>query len=391
MRVLVIAAATYADVHTRKLFQHAADQGAEILLAMPARLRHPFAPGHVEDTPWPTPGVRLARLATWCSHENGTHVLMRGVSRLIKDFRPDIIHCVLEPWSLTCLQVLGSPSRARRRTKFGVQPCETKPEQGGAISRIIRGFLARRVLRRCDFFVGWSTAVVKAALRYGLDGRTVAVAPAVGVDTDLFRPAATGEKRTIRGELGFNEPDDFLVGYVGRFVEEKGLLDLLAAMDRAALAEPRLHLILLGAGPLETTLRAAAAARPWMRLMGPRNQEQLSRFLRALDLFVLSSRTTDRWEEQFGLVLVEAMASGVPVIGTACGAIPEVLLDTGWIVTEGDISALSACIVGAVGNPDDLESRSLVARRRAESSFSARVVSRRLMEIWATACAGAKP
>ncbi len=391
MRVLVLAVATYADVHTRKLFQDAADQGAEVLLAMPERLRHPFAPVHVEETPWPTPGVRLERLATWCSHENGTHVLMRGVSRLIKDFRPDIIHCVLEPWSLTCLQVLGSPSRARRRAKFGVQPGETKLEQGGAISRTIRGFLARRVLRRCDYFVGWSTPVVRAALRYGLDGRPVAVTPAVGVDTELFRPAAIGEKRAIRKELGFNEPNGFLVGYVGRFVEEKGLLDLLAAVDRAVLAEPRLSLVLLGAGPLETTLRAAAAARPWMRLMGPRSQEELSRFLRALDLFVLASRTTDRWEEQFGLVLVEAMASGVPVIGTACGAIPEVLLDAGWIVAEGDVSALADCVVGAVRNPEDLGARSLIARRRAESSFSAHAVSRGLMEIWATACAGAKP
>ena len=390
MRVLVLAAATYADVHTRKLFQHAAAQGAEVLLAMPARLRHPFAPRRVEETPWPTPGVRLARLETWRSHENGTHVLMRGVSRLIRDFRPDVIHCVLEPWSITCLQVLGSPSRARRRARFGVQPGETKIEQGSAITRAIRGFLARKVLRRCDYFVGWSMPVVRAAMRYGLNGRAVAVAPAVGVDTDLFRPAAMDEKRALRVEMEIDDPERYLVGYVGRFVEEKGLLDLLAAMDRAVLVESRLSLILLGAGPLEGSLRVAAATRPWMRLMAPRSQEDLSRFLRALDLFVLASRTTDRWEEQFGLVLVEAMASGLPIIGTTCGSIPEVIEDAGWIVAEGDVAALADRIVAAVRDSGGLRTRSLAARRRAESTFSAQAVSRGLMEIWATACSGAR-
>ncbi len=105
MKILVLAAATYADPHTRKLFDHIAARGHEVILAMPRRIKHPFAPAEVPDTPWPTPGVRLVKLDTWYLHENGTHILMKGVRRLIRDERPDVIHCEFEPWALTCLQV----------------------------------------------------------------------------------------------------------------------------------------------------------------------------------------------------------------------------------------------------------------------------------------------
>src|SRR5207249_11889601 len=63
-----------------------------------------------------------------------------------------------------------------------------------------------------------------------------------------------------------------------------------------------------------------------------------------MDLLVVPTQTTDRIREQFGRVLVEAMASGLPVIGTTCGAIPEVIDDAGLVVPEGDSAALAAAL-----------------------------------------------
>jgi glycosyltransferase involved in cell wall biosynthesis len=68
-------------------------------------------------------------------------------------------------------------------------------------------------------------------------------------------------------------------------------------------------------------------------------------YLAAMNVLVLSSRTTPKWKEQFGHVLIEAMASGVPVIGSDSGAIPEVIAYAGLIFPEGDVAALREAII----------------------------------------------
>ncbi|HET9481871.1 MAG TPA: glycosyltransferase, partial [Candidatus Polarisedimenticolia bacterium] len=169
---MVLAVATYADPATRRMFDHVAARGVEVVLVMPRRIRHPFGPADVPETPWPTPGVLLERLDTWYSHDNGTHVVMRGLPGLIRRHRPDVIHCVLEPWSVTCLQVaalLATMPRGRR-PRLGVQAGETKPEQGSRVAAAIRKSLYRAMLRRCDYFMGWSPLVIRAAERMGLNG-----------------------------------------------------------------------------------------------------------------------------------------------------------------------------------------------------------------------------
>src|SRR5262249_50093206 len=153
---------------------------------------------------------------------------------LIRECRPDVVHCVMEPWSVTCLQTLATLPLLERRPKFGVQACETKLDQGGPATRTIRRRLYARVVARCDYFVGWTDPVWRAGAGAGLNGQPTATAAAVGVDTALFRPPARDEKTAIRHELSLGSASDFLVGFVGRFVEEKGVDDLVAAADSAA-------------------------------------------------------------------------------------------------------------------------------------------------------------
>lgn len=196
MKVLVLSGATYADPSTRRLFDHVAAQGVEVLLALPRRVRHPFAPADVPDTPWSTPGVTLAKMDTWYLHENGTHIVMKGLPRLIREFSPDIIHCVMEPWSIMCLQVLAAMRGMSPRPVFGVQAGETKPEQGGVAARFFRMSLYRRVLARCDFFIGWSSPVIRAATRMGLTGQAL-----LAGSTNWRWPVPTGPTRNHAGGM----------------------------------------------------------------------------------------------------------------------------------------------------------------------------------------------
>ena len=79
---------------------------------------------------------------------------------------------------------------------------------------------------------------------------------------------------------------------------------------------------------------------------------QMPEFYHRLDVLVLPSRTRPNWKEQFGRVLVEAMACGVPVIGSDSGEIPHVAGDAGLIFTEGQVDALRACLAKLVDKPE---------------------------------------
>jgi glycosyltransferase involved in cell wall biosynthesis len=80
--------------------------------------------------------------------------------------------------------------------------------------------------------------------------------------------------------------------------------------------------------------------------------EEVPGFLREIDVLVLPSRTTATWREQFGRVLIEAMATGTPVVGSSSGSIPSVIGDAGVVFPEGDHSALAVLIERLLGDRD---------------------------------------
>ncbi len=388
MKVLFVSGGTHADPQTRRLFDHVASKGIEVTLAMPARIIHPHFPTEVPDTPWPTPGVRLVKLKTWYSHANPTHIAMKGIPRLISEHQPDIVHCQIEPWGITSLEVAGYMRTLRKRPIFGIQAAESKPGQGGRLPAAMRKLLSRPALSLCDFFVAWSAPALRGARELGLDGALLGVIPAVGIDTEIFSPAPPALKRELRREAGFDHPDLLLVGYVGRFDREKGIVPLVEAFDRLAGGNPRPRLLLLGSGPLADTLRQAAGSRAWMSLHPPRDLKGVARFMRALDILVVPSQTTPSWEEQFGLVTAEAMACAVPVVGSTCGAIPDVIGEGGWIVPEGDAGALAQEMTRLADSPAEISSRGLIARQRVQENFGDRAVARQLVELWQSVASG---
>ena len=134
----------------------------------------------------------------------------------------------------------------------------------------------------------------------------------------------------------------FVVGYLGRLVPQKGVLDLVEAL---ALLPPYVCLRLIGDGVLRAQIDARAAE------LGVGERVELVRWtsdvpaeLRRLDALALPSRTTRTWKEQFGRVLPEAMSCAVPVVGSSSGEIPKVIGDAGLIYPEGDVPALAAAL-----------------------------------------------
>ena len=138
---------------------------------------------------------------------------------------------------------------------------------------------------------------------------------------------------------------------MGRLVEEKGVQVLLQAVEGLA-GEWRLRI--LGSGPKQSQLEALArqldiAER--VSFESPIPSAQMPAFYHQLDTLVLPSLTRPHWKEQFGRVLIEAMACGVPVVGSRSGEIPHVIGQTGLTFTEGDVQKLRGSLSQLMDDP----------------------------------------
>jgi D-inositol-3-phosphate glycosyltransferase len=197
---------------------------------------------------------------------------------------------------------------------------------------------------------------------YGADVERVRVIPC-GVDLDLFQPADPG---AARARLGLRAQHVLL--FVGRLAPIKGLETLLRALAAAkanGLGGSDVRLVVVGGDKDErwdrerTALRELAAALGvgrWVDFRGPQPQATLPDYYAAADLCVMPSLY-----ESFGMVALEAMACGVPVIGSRVGGLTETVQDdvTGVLVPEGDTAALAAAIAGLL--PDRERRRRLGA------------------------------
>jgi glycosyltransferase involved in cell wall biosynthesis len=155
--------------------------------------------------------------------------------------------------------------------------------------------------------------------------------PQLGVDPAKFcKQDATG----LRRKLGIN--GEFTIGFMGRFSSEKGLDTLIEAL---ALVPGGCMLVLIGSGPERSRLQSMAevlgvsARVKWVSWVDP---GQVAEYMNAFDVLVLPSKTRWNIKEQFGRVLVEAMACETCVVGSNSGEIPHVIGDAGFIFPEGD-------------------------------------------------------
>jgi glycosyltransferase involved in cell wall biosynthesis len=174
--------------------------------------------------------------------------------------------------------------------------------------------------------------------------------------TDLTEVPAE-EREQTRAQYGLS---GYLVGYVGRLVPEKGVDILLSALSKV----PQATCVIVGDGPLRESLTAQAVSlglEPRTHFLGSVSPTEATRLIGALDVLSLPSLSRPNWAEQFGRVLIEAMATGVPIIASNSGSIGEVVGDAGILVREGDVDALADAISQTIhpATSSDLKIRGL--------------------------------
>lgn len=293
-----------------------------------------------------------------------------GLARVVREFEPDVIDLWEEPWSLVSVQAC----RVRDRHRPGARiVSETEQNINKRLPPPFEAF-RRSTLRHADYAVGRSREAVEVLRAKGYTGPAEVVPNAV--DVSRFRPL---ERAAARRALGL---DGFIVGYVGRLVQAKGIADLIDALARTP--QP-MRLVLAGDGTDEADFRAQAEARgvaDRVHWLGPRSPEQLPELFNACDVLALPSRTTPRWKEQFGRVLIEAQACGVPVIGSDSGGIPEVVGAGGLVVPERSPAALADAIRRLAADPAEARQLGRQGRQQVHDHCTWQRVAERMHAIY---------
>lgn len=246
------------------------------------------------------------------------------LGRELRAFQPQILHIDEEPYNLATWQALLHARRNNAKALFftwqNIQRVYPPPFS----------WAERWVYRHADFALAGTDAAAAVLRAKGYAG-PVKTIPQFGVDAALFQPAPC--------QIQADRP--FTVGYIGRIVPEKGIHLLLHAL---AALEGEWRLRLVGGGPALGEMRALAAEldiADRVEFLGQLPSSELPAQYHVLDCLVLPSLTQNNWKEQFGRVLVEAMASGVALIGSDSGAIPGVIGEAGLVLPEGDAPALT--------------------------------------------------
>jgi glycosyltransferase involved in cell wall biosynthesis len=251
----------------------------------------------------------------------------RSIVAALRRHEPDLIDLNHEPYSVACAEVLTLCRWLVPRAAVVIGACQN------IFHRYPPPFswMERRALKRADAVAVCSATVCEVLGAKGFD-RQAFVIP-FGVNTEVFRPSRPLDRES-RGAL--------TIGYVGRMLPGKGLNILADALGK--LEPESWKLLVVGDGPERKNFEEALAARGLLNraeFLGAISYEKVPDIYQRVDLLVMPTQTTKRIREQFGRVLVEAMASAVPVIGSTCGAIPEVIGDAGLVVPEGDPDALA--------------------------------------------------
>jgi glycosyltransferase involved in cell wall biosynthesis len=281
---------------------------------------------------------KIHYIPVWKEGNIPLHLYRSWLRNLLLKEQPDAIYVHHEPYGLATAQVYVA-NRLATSSPIGFYAAQNIAKKYPAPIRM----LERYVLSHSKFCFPVTEGALSVLREKGYGG--IAEVLPLAVDETIYYPQPT-EARKLRDRLQIDS-NDFVIGYLGRLVEEKGLQTLIQTL--ASIVDQPWTCVIAGAGPMEPQLREDAqhlGLSNRIHFVGYVPHNEAPNWLSLFDVLVLPSETRPHWKEQFGRVLVEANACGTPVIGSECGEIPAVIRSTGGglIVPEAAPQALADAI-----------------------------------------------
>jgi glycosyltransferase involved in cell wall biosynthesis len=224
-----------------------------------------------------------------------------------------------------------------------------------------------------DHFIAVTELAKKSLMKEGVAEEKISVV-GIGVDLKKFKPETN--KRNKR---------DLNILCIARLVPEKGVEDLLKSFVEIIRKNNNVHLTFIGKGPLRGDLtgfkNVSVKQVPYGRIVSEYNKA---------DIFCLPSRVTKTWEEQYGMVLVEAMACGLPIVTTNTGAIAEVCGNTALYAKQQDPESLKTNLEKLLYNSELRQNMGKLSRKRAIEYFDREKIAHKIENLYHKVCRSKK-
>jgi len=243
----------------------------------------------------------------------------------------------------------------------------------------------KKIVREgADFFIAVTERAKRALMLEGISADQIDVIP-MGVDTRRFRPDKN-LRRLYRERLGIRD-EEIIILFVGRVEREKGIYEIIHAIKKLynTIHDIPFRLLIVGNGPDFKPFAERA------NLLGLKDQvvvvqscpySEMPGVYNVADIMVLPSIPTQRWQEQLGMALIEAMAAGNAVISTYSGSIPEVVGDAGILIQPADHVSLYEALSLLLRSGELRRELGMKALARARSLFDSSIVAEKVSRVF---------
>lgn len=369
IRVLFVSHAYVVGVNQGKLNAIAKTGKAEVGLLAPSNWK---ALEWNRELPLETPydNIKYYSAPVNSPGRGGAYIFSPGkIQQVIKDFQPDVLHVELEVFSLGAFEfAIFSRLTGKPLVLFGWENQERRLP-------LPRHWIRKFVLDTAKFIIPGNQDGADLLRSWGYTG-LLEVMPQIGVDTQLFTPNMRSPEQ---------KNDELQIGFLGRLANQKGI-DLIFKAARQLQEDGfKFRIILCGSGNDEEALREEAQKQQIAELVTWRGAvphskaaEEISKF----DVLVLPSRTTPTWKEQFGHVLIEAMAMGVPVVGSSSAEIPNVIDRSDLVFTEENASQLAKILERMIREPEWRKEAASYGMDRVYQYYTHEKIAERLIKLW---------
>lgn len=344
LKLLAIGHSYVVSFNRALLREMAQNKDFEITIVAPELFLSELGPLRCEPEPEGSPLKLVTVPICW-----GRWVYTFGYDSMVlkqtlKQGNFDVVYAWEEPYIYAGYQIARAIDRFAPHAAFCFRTAQSLPKRYPPPFSCFE----KKCLGRADGWVAGAHLVYENCLVRGYPaakGKTLTLA----VDTSAFMPLPETKRKAIRDELGLQTP---VLGYLGRLTPEKGIDVMLRAIE---MLEPdrKWSLLALGSGPSEASILRWTKEHGWSDRVVVRlaRHDEVPRYLASMDILLAPSLTTPRWKEQFGRMVIEAFACGVPVISSDSGELPFVVGDAGWVVPESDSAAMVKAIKAALDDP----------------------------------------
>lgn len=377
VRILYVGHTYMVGVNRKKLDELGRMEGIEQLsVLVPKVWRHYLRRQTVDLMDSPSYELFPANVV-FQGHE-GAYFYFPDISMHIGRIKPDIIHVEQGAQALSYAQAIASKKILAPSAKCLFFTWWNLPY----IPKPYWALVEKYNLRHSDYAIAGNHDAMAVLRQRGFTG-PITVLPQLGVDAELYCPFDAG---ILKRDLNLK---GFVVGYVGRFLKQKGLHTLVKAFSQLRGSRT---LLLVGRGGLREELLEIADSAGLSNsicFVDTVPHQEIPRYMNCMDVMVLPSLTTPTWKEQFGHVLIEAMACETPVVGSDSGAIPQVIGNAGLVFPEGDVKELTEKLQSLMDDSALRAELALKGRQRVLRKYTHRHIAEEIHHIYQELMSGA--